>query len=101
MAGLTLPGDVKPGDRVVVTGRIGADGGVVAREISRVRTVITVLRPGRDDAPGAAQAGDYRASGTDSNGRRPSNAQQYLSAPSGNALKAIARRWSNGFQPTA
>jgi hypothetical protein len=45
VAGLTLPGDVKPGDRVVVTGRIGADGGVVAREIARVRTVITVLRP--------------------------------------------------------
>ncbi len=43
--GLDVPDDVKPGDRVVVTGRIGAQGQVFAQEIERVRTVITVLRP--------------------------------------------------------
>ena len=45
VVGLDLPDDVKPGDRVVVTGRISADGQVYAQEIERVRTVITVLRP--------------------------------------------------------
>ena len=44
VVGLDLPDDVKPGDRVVVTGRIGANGQVFAQEIERVRTVITVLR---------------------------------------------------------
>ncbi len=43
--GLGLPDNVKPGDRIVVTGRIAGDGRVIAREISSVRTVITVLRP--------------------------------------------------------
>ncbi|MEQ8734252.1 MAG: DUF5666 domain-containing protein [Rhodospirillaceae bacterium] len=45
VTGLDLPADVKPGDRVVVTGRIGSNGTIAAREIERVRTVITVLRP--------------------------------------------------------
>ncbi len=45
VVGLDLPDYVKPGDRVVVTGRIGANGQVFAQEIERVRTVITVLRP--------------------------------------------------------
>jgi hypothetical protein len=45
VTGLDLPSDVKPGDRVVVSGRVGADGTVAARQIERVRTVITVLRP--------------------------------------------------------
>lgn len=43
--GLELPDDVKPGDRVVVSGRVGANGTIAAQEIDRVRTVITVLRP--------------------------------------------------------
>lgn len=45
VTGLELPDDVKPGDRVVVTGRVGANGTIAAKEIDRVRTVITVLRP--------------------------------------------------------
>lgn len=45
VSGLTLPSDVKPGDRVIITGQIGTDRSVIAREIERVRTVITVLRP--------------------------------------------------------
>lgn len=45
VTGLDLPDDVKPGDRVVVTGRVGVDGTIAAKEIDRVRTVITVLRP--------------------------------------------------------
>lgn len=45
VTGLDLPDDVKPGDRVVVTGRVGANGTIAAKEIDRVRTVITVLRP--------------------------------------------------------
>ncbi len=45
VTGLDLPNDIKPGDRVVVSGRVSAGGIVAAREIERVRTVITVLRP--------------------------------------------------------
>jgi len=45
VTGMDLPGDVKPGDRVVVSGRVGADGTIAAKQIERVRTVITVLRP--------------------------------------------------------
>lgn len=45
VTGLDLPDDVKPGDRVVVNGRVGLDGTIAAKEIDRVRTVITVLRP--------------------------------------------------------
>ena len=45
VTGLDLPANVKPGDRVVVAGRISSDGTIAAREIERVRTVITVLRP--------------------------------------------------------
>ena len=45
VTGLDLPNSIKAGDRVVVTGQISADRGVCAREIERVRTVITVLRP--------------------------------------------------------
>ena len=43
--GIDLPSDIKPGDRVVVTGQVSVDGVIEAREISQVRTVITVLRP--------------------------------------------------------
>ena len=45
VSGGDLPDDVKPGDRVVVTGHVGADGNITALEIGKVRTVITVLRP--------------------------------------------------------
>ncbi|MDG2242769.1 MAG: DUF5666 domain-containing protein [Rhodospirillaceae bacterium] len=47
VTGLGLQEDIKPGDRVVVTGRVGVDGVIAAREINHVRTVITVLRPSR------------------------------------------------------
>lgn len=45
VTGLELPDDVKPGDRVIVSGRVSANGTIAARQIERVRTVITVLRP--------------------------------------------------------
>lgn len=45
VTGLSVPSNIKPGDRVVVTGQVGADGSIAAREIKQVRTVITVLRP--------------------------------------------------------
>lgn len=45
VTGLSIPSNIKPGDRIVVTGQVGADGGIAAREIKQVRTVVTVLRP--------------------------------------------------------
>jgi hypothetical protein len=43
--GLSVPSNIRPGDRVVVTGQLGADGSIAAREIKQVRTVVTLLRP--------------------------------------------------------
>lgn len=45
VTGMAIPNDVKPGDRIIVTGHVGTDGSIAAREIKQVRTVITVLRP--------------------------------------------------------
>lgn len=45
VTGLNIPSSIKPGDRIVVSGQVGADGRVAANEIKQVRTVITVLRP--------------------------------------------------------
>ena len=47
VTGIDLPADIKPGDRVVVTGQVSVEGVIAAREISQVRTVITVLRPSK------------------------------------------------------
>ena len=43
--GLSVPYNIRPGDRVVVAGQLGADGSIAAREIKQVRTVVTLLRP--------------------------------------------------------